>query len=81
VQQYLENAARGQGGNAPLSLSADSETLRTMPQVHGEKGEKSDSFSRESEQDRSPFLHVKEQQSLENVPVERFQRRKQNKSK
>jgi hypothetical protein len=44
--------------------------------ARGEEGEKSDSFSRESEQDRSPFLGARERQPLENVPVEHFQRHK-----
>jgi hypothetical protein len=41
-----------------------------------EEGEKSESFSRESEQDRSPFLYARERQSLGNVPGERFRRGK-----
>jgi hypothetical protein len=41
-----------------------------------EVGEKSESFSRESEQDRSPFLTVREHEYLGNVPVERFRRDK-----
>jgi hypothetical protein len=47
-----------------------------MPQARGEEGEKSDRISRESEQDRSPFLDVREHQTLGNVPVEHFQRKK-----
>jgi hypothetical protein len=39
-----------------------------------EEGEKSDSFSRGGEQDRLPFVIVLIKLSLENVPVEHFQR-------
>jgi NAD(P)H-flavin reductase len=74
VQQFLENAAEGQGARSPLSLSADREISCAIRFAHGEKGEKSDRISRENEQDRSPFLDVPEHQSLENVPVEHFQR-------
>jgi hypothetical protein len=54
VQQFFKNAAEVKG-EKPLSLPAGSETpCATLP-AHGEKGEKSDSFSRESGQDRSPL--------------------------
>jgi hypothetical protein len=53
VQQFFKNAAEVTG-EKPLSLPAGSEIpCATLP-AHGEEGEKSDSFSRESEQDRSP---------------------------
>jgi hypothetical protein len=54
VQQFFKNAAEVKG-EQPLSLPAGSEIpCATLP-AHGEKGEKSDSFSRESGQDRSPL--------------------------
>jgi hypothetical protein len=54
VQQFFKNAAEVKG-EKPLSLSADSETLCAILPAHGEEGEKSDSFSRENGQDRSPL--------------------------
>jgi hypothetical protein len=54
VQQFFKNAAEVKG-EQPLSLPAGSETpCATLP-AHGEEGEKSDSFSRENGQDRSPL--------------------------
>jgi hypothetical protein len=54
VQQFFKNAAEVKG-EKPLSLPAGSETPLRHAQAHGEESEKSDSFSRESEQDRSPL--------------------------
>jgi hypothetical protein len=69
VQQFFKNAAGVEGEYClknyvvqrldlpllPSSLPAGSETLCATLMAHGEVGEKSDSFSRESEQDRSPL--------------------------
>jgi hypothetical protein len=54
VHNFLKMAAGG-AGDPPASLPAGSETLCATLMAHGEVGEKSDSFSRESEQDRSPL--------------------------
>jgi hypothetical protein len=54
VQQFFKNAAEDEG-EQPSSLPAGSETPLRHALAHGAKGEKSDSFSRESEQDRSPL--------------------------
>jgi hypothetical protein len=54
VQQFFKNAAEIEG-EQPSSLPAGSETLCATLLAHGEEGEKSDSFSRESEQERSPL--------------------------
>jgi hypothetical protein len=45
-----------------------------MLSARGEEGEKSDSFSRGNEQDRSPLWKSTYKVVLENVPVEHFQR-------
>jgi len=42
--------------------------------AHGEKGEKIDRFSRESEHDRFPWLPFCNQKNLRNIPVEYFSR-------
>jgi hypothetical protein len=42
---------------ALVAVRRQRNTLRTT-YARGEEGEKSDSFSRENEQDRSPFLEV-----------------------
>jgi hypothetical protein len=54
MQQFLENAAEVKG-EQPLSPSADGEIPCAMLPARGEGGEKSDSFSRGNEQDRSPL--------------------------
>jgi hypothetical protein len=54
VQQFFKNAAEVEG-EQPSSLPAGSETPLRHAKAHDEEGEKSDSFSRESEQDCSPL--------------------------
>jgi hypothetical protein len=54
VQQFFKNAAEVKG-EKPLPLSADSGIPCATLSAHGEEGEKSDSFSRENGQDRSPL--------------------------
>ncbi|MFR6587310.1 MAG: hypothetical protein ACLUSL_05710 [Ruminococcus sp.] len=55
VQQFFEKMLPRSGREA-WSLSADSEISTPMLLAHGEKGEKIDRFSRESEHDRFPWL-------------------------
>jgi hypothetical protein len=72
VQQFCQKCCRVKG-SALVAVRRQRNTLRNT-HARGAKGEKSESFSRESEQDRSPFLTVREHQTLGNVPVEHFQR-------
>ena len=56
-QRVCAPFGRGQGGNAPLSPSAEGEIPLAF--LNGERGEKCDSISRGSGQDRFPLYGLR----------------------
>jgi hypothetical protein len=72
VQQFFKNAAEVKG-EKPLSLSADSETLCATLRRTGKRVRKATAFRGRADKTALPYKSP-ELTTLENVPVEHFQR-------
>jgi hypothetical protein len=73
---FSQKSGRGQGRAALVAARRQRNSPSAMLSARGEGGEKSDSFSRGNEQDRSPLWKPTCKGALKNVPVEHFGRNK-----